>query len=491
MSGDRGPGKWQEFAPLPSNTVLVCGNFNVVHPGHLRLLRFAKDLGDTLVVGVFSDVMAADAAYVSQEFRLDAVRSISWVTDAFIIDEPAEVVVDALRPSVLVKGKEHEGQFNPEAAVVEEYGGRLVFSSGEVTFSSLDLLRQEFRRSAGYIGELPSWYAQRHGLDPATFKDRIDSFASLKVLVVGDLIVDEYVTCDALGMSQEDPTLVVTPIDTTRFVGGAGVVAGHAAALGASVSFVSAVGGDAMRDFAAAQLRDSGVDAHLIVDDSRPTTLKQRFRCHGKTLLRVSHLRQDALAVVLQQQLLKRVQALIDECDLLIFSDFNYGCLPDSLVADICAAARGRDIVLAADSQSSSQVGDIARFRGMDLITPTEYEVRLSLRDRDSGLAVLAYQLLERTQSRHLLLTLGEEGLLIQTGDASGSAVVTDRLPALNLGPRDTAGGGDCLLTVGAMTLATGGDIWEAAALGSVAAAIQVGRVGNQPLSADELRQEV
>jgi len=127
-------------------------------------------------------------------------------------------------------------------------------------------------------------------------------------------------------MSQEDPTIVVTPIDSTRFVRGAGIVAAHAAGIGSQVDFISVAGRDATQEFAQKGLETAQVKTHLLIDESRPTTLKQRFRSKGKTLLRVSHLHQTAISTKLQTQLLDLVAESLNTANVLVFSDFNYGC---------------------------------------------------------------------------------------------------------------------------------------------------------------------
>ncbi len=476
---------------MDQRVVFVSGHFNVLHPGHLRLLRFAKECGDRLIVGVESDRIAGSAAHVREHLRLEGVRSNSWVDEAFLADEPVAEVIHRLRPDIVVKGKEHESRFNPELTVLEQYGGRLLFSSGETVFSSVDLLRREFYEADVRSISLPQDYLSRHGIEPSRLATLLRDFATLKVCVVGDLIIDEYITCQPLWMSQEDPTIVVTPVDSTRFVGGAGIAATHAAGLGAQVKLVSVSGADAARDFAQKGLDAAGVKALLIVDDSRPTTLKQRFRSKGKSLLRVSHLHQGAIPSVLQRQMLTGIKEAIRGADLLVFSDFNYGCLPQPLVDQVIPMAKGRGVLLAADSQSSSQVGDISRFRGMDLLTPTEREARISTRNREDGLVVLAEALRLQSAAHNILLKLGEEGLLIHAGNAEGDHWLTDRVGALNAAPRDVAGAGDSLLITSAMTLASGGNIWEAACLGSLAAAVQVGRVGNTAIRTKELLQEL
>lgn len=407
------------------------------------------------------------------------------------MDEPVADTLNRLRPDIVVKGKEHEPRFNPELQVMEEIGGRLLFSSGEASFSSVDLLRQEFsefdHRSIG----LPKDYLTRHGIKNSRLRSLLKQFESIKVCVVGDLIVDEYITCEPLGMSQEDPTIVVSPLDSMRFMGGAGIVAAHAAGMGASTRFVSVSGADGARNFALEQLLASNVHASVLTDDSRPTTLKQRFRCRGKTLLRVSHLHQGAIAKRLQDDLLHMVEDALQGAHLLVFSDFNYGCLPQALIDKIVPMARSRGVMLAADSQSSSQVGDIGRFKGMDLLTPTEREARISTRNREDGLVVLAEELHQQSAAKNILLKLGEEGLMVHAANGTNSDWLTDRIGPLNTAPKDVAGAGDSLLIASALTLACGGNIWEAACLGSLAAAVQVGRVGNTPIQFDELNREL
>ncbi|HWZ47459.1 MAG TPA: PfkB family carbohydrate kinase [Herbaspirillum sp.] len=469
--------------------VLVSGHFNVLHPGHVRLLRFAKECGDRLIVAVESDRIAGNAAHVPEQLRLEGIQSTIWVDEAFLIDSPVAETIARLQPDVVVKGKEHEPHFNAELAVVEAYGGKLLFSSGETLFSSVDLIRRAFYESDPRSIIAPKDYLDRHDIDSAKAAAMLRQFAKLRVCIIGDLIIDEYITCQPLGMSQEDPTIVVTPIDTTRFIGGAGIVAAHAAGLGASVRFVSVTGADDARQFAMERLADSGVVADLVIDEIRPTTRKQRFRSKGKTLLRVSYLHQAAIPIALQNTLLERLETIIGDTDLLVFSDFNYGCLPQPLVDRIAALARSHGVMLAADSQSSSQIGDISRFRDMDLLTPTEHEARVSTRNHQDGLVILAEQVRQQSGARNILLKLGEEGLLVHPVNEPGCDWLTDRLGALNTAPRDVAGAGDSLLIASAMTLACGGNIWEAAYLGSLAAAVQVGRVGNTPIRAKELLQ--
>lgn len=459
----------------------------MVHPGHLRLLQFARDCGDFLVVGVHDDSSAG--AKLTETVRLEGVRAISLVDYAFILREAPEAFVARLKPGVVVKGKEYESRSNPEQVVLDTYGGKLQFGSGEVRFSSLDLLRREYLEANFSAIRKPLDYIRRHGFELHELAGHLERFKSLRVTVIGDLIVDEYINCDPLGMSQEDPTIVVTPIESKRFIGGAGIVAAHARGLGAEVNYFSVVGNDEAGWFARDTLKRYGVKHNLVADSSRPTTLKQRFRAAGKTLLRVSHLRQNEVNNKIAKTLFEAVEAVLPATDLLIFSDFNYGCLPQPLVDRIIEAASSRDIPMVADSQASSQLSDISRFKGMKLITPTEREARLALHDQSSGLAVMAEALRKKAEAENVVITMGSEGVLVHAQNSRDW--LTDQLPSFNSAPKDTAGAGDSFLTCASMGLCSSLDVWRSVYLGSIAAACQVARVGNTPLTQSDLLTEI
>jgi rfaE bifunctional protein kinase chain/domain len=469
--------------------VFVSGNFNIIHPGHLRLLRFAKECGDYLIVGLLDN--HSPGSFVDEQLRLESIGAISWVDHSFILREPLIAFLEKLRPAVIVKGKEHEDRENSEKDILARCGGKLIFGSGEISFSSVDLMNAEWKELSVSSIKKPLDYPKRHHFSFPELIEITGRMKDLKVCVLGDTIVDEYITCDALGMSQEDPTIVVTPIAHDKFIGGAGIVALHARGLGADVHFFSTVGKDETADYVKKKLASWNVNAHLFPDESRPTTLKQRFRARQKTLLRVSHLRQHAIAAEIREQFCKEVLDIAGEMDLLIFSDFNYGCLPQALVNQITSYCHEKGIMMVADSQSSSQIGDVSRFRGMMLVTPTEREARFAVHDFESGLVVLAEKLRKKAGTRNVIMTLDEEGVLIHAETEKQSDWLTDRLPAFNKMPKDVSGAGDSYLTCTSMSLALGADIWKSAYLGSLASACQIGRIGNIPLTPQDLKTEI
>lgn len=267
--------------------ILVVGNFNILHPGHVRLLRFARECGDTLVVGVNSGSILGDATYNEEEQRVEIVNSLSCVDYCFLNDFTTTELVKKLRPYAVVKGKEFEGGDNPEIDALTEVGGRLVFSSGYTSLKASSYLNQT--NELVLERDKLNGYMQRHKLNIGSLQNTLEKLKALNIVVIGDCIVDEYIQCNAVGMSQEDPTIVVTPDESQLFLGGAAITAAHAKAIGANqVSFFTVVGEDSSADFVRQKANSFGLNAFIYADDSRPTNLKRRYRVGNKTLLRVN-----------------------------------------------------------------------------------------------------------------------------------------------------------------------------------------------------------
>lgn len=466
---------------------LVYGNFNILHPGHLRLLKFAKESADYLIVAVNSNKLTSDPNLFDEKIRLESIQATSFVDEAFILNEDILDYIKRTKPTFVVKGKEHQIEKNKEEEILKSYGGKLLFTSGEIGFSSLDLLNKEFEINDSFI-QHEKKYIQRHNIKKDDLVTLINNFSKLNILVIGDTIIDEYITCDPIGMSQEDPTIVVTPLSTKKFIGGSSIVAAHAKTLGANVSYISVLGEDENYTFIENYLKNLNISAKLYKDNTRPTTLKQRFRALNKTLLRVNHLKQHYINSDIEKDIIKTIKEF-KNLDLIIFSDFSYGILSKTIIEEISLFAQNNNISMVADSQSSSQVGDISKFKNMHIVTPTEREIRLSLNDFESGLVILSSKLKQKSNPKYIFTTLGAEGVMIY--NSNKNELLTDNIPALNLNPKDVSGAGDSFLICASMSNTVGANIWQAAYLGSIAAAIQVSRIGNIPIKKDEIIKEL
>jgi rfaE bifunctional protein kinase chain/domain len=248
-------------------------------------------------------------------------------------------------------------------------------------------------------------------------------------------------------------------------------------------ALVTVTGEDEPSGWAQEKAHEYELESFKVVDANRPTTLKQRYRSGTQTLLKISHLTQDFLDSEKEAELIEKFAKLAGNLDVLILSDFSYGVLSPQLVERILAVATQHGVFVSADSQSSSQIGNLGKFKDIDLICATEREARLELKDNTSGLVVLAESLRRELNSTHLLLKMGGDGVLISGQDQGGETLATDEIAAINRNPIDSSGAGDSMLAGASLALACGATIYEAALIGSVLAGIQVGRLGNVPIT--------
>lgn len=464
---------------------LISGKFNVLHAGHLRLFRFAKEHADFLTVAVLPDAKCIGEC-VPENLRLDGLKNNILVDDCFILKSEIGNYISKNKPDFVIKGIEYENLFNEEKYYLDLYGGILLFCSSELIYSSSS---QHYTYHTEYkITAPPDDFLDRHNISLDSLLKIITSFKKLNVLVVGDVIVDEYIFCKPMGMSREDSSIVSIPIESKKFLGGAGIVASHASSLGASCTFLTVCGNDNNKLFVENQLEKFGVQHHCLIDESRPTTHKIRYKDRDKTLFRLSHFHESKINSNISQSLINFLKKEDVNYDLIILSDFNYGVITNIIREEITSYANSNNIFISADSQSSSQFGDISSYQNCDLIFATEYEARLSLFDKESGLVSLINKLQKKTNANNLILKLGSEGILIRSGkidtfDSKSSLhVFDDQLMAMNLYPTDTSGAGDSMLITTSMAMAVDGNLWSASLLGSIAAAIQISRVGNTPL---------
>ena len=269
------------------------GGFHILHPGHIRHLKWAKSQGRLLSVGVTADPpdRQGGANQVPAALRAENLAHLEFVDYVLIYSGEVPELLSKLKPDIYVKGNEYrdaEEAFVDERAAVEAYGGEIRFSSGDVVYEPIQ------SRTVEQIAPLdPSAraFCARHGITTRRVRKMISAMKGKQILVVGETIVDEYVHCDPLGMSSDSATVVVRPSGTDLFLGGAGIVAQHVASMGAKPIFFSVVGQDVHADFARAELERRDIDYRLVVDESRPTIHKKRFLSGGKKLLNVNSFR--------------------------------------------------------------------------------------------------------------------------------------------------------------------------------------------------------
>jgi rfaE bifunctional protein kinase chain/domain len=305
--------------------------------------------------------------------------------------------------------------------------------------------------------------------------------------VLGDTIVDSYSHCSLLGATAKSPTFSVKHQRTEVFAGGAAVVAKHVKAAGGEVSFSTVLGNDSVKDFVLEDLRQAGITVHAYVDRTRPTTQKERFIADGYKMLQVDRVDNRAVSDRALRALAESLAA--SPADMVIFSDFRHGIFNRKSIRLLREGIPARTLKVA-DSQVSNRWGNILEFTDFDLITPNEREARFALGDQDSVVRPLALQLFRLAHCKHLILKLGERGILgyRTPGHMPREFFTVDSVVETLVDP---VGAGDALLAYSSLGLAATGDIVRASILGSVAAALACEYQGNRPVAPAEVEERI
>jgi rfaE bifunctional protein kinase chain/domain/rfaE bifunctional protein nucleotidyltransferase chain/domain len=466
--------------------VLCHGVFDVVHPGHLRHLVYAKSQADLLIVSITPDAFIKKGVYrphFPQNLRALNLAALEMV-DFVVIDQHETPVnlIKKLRPNLFAKGSEYGTLANPKTAeevnALEGYGGRILFTPGDVVFSSTNLIQEKG-------GEFPLRIRDIVDAEDISRNLVLDSIENLnaRVLVVGDTIVDRIVSCVSIGGQTKTPTLSIRQESSTDFVGGAAIVASHLSAAGASVKFLSVVGEDAEAKFVERQLENNGVESLLLRDESRPTTLKQVFESQGYRLLKVDTLDNRPI----EEKLSTRIESEIANqyYDIIVFSDFRHGMFIKSRIASWVRNVR-TSAMKVADSQVASRWGNITEFQEFDLVTPNEKEARFALGDQESTVANLALAIRRASNSKVAFLKLGDKGMLA-VDRTSNEQLGVFPVPAMTKDVVDAVGSGDALLAYGLLSLYKSKDYRIAGIVGSAAGALACENLGNVPIGREKV----
>lgn len=480
------------LGPRPrARTAIMChGVFDVVHPGHLRHLIYAKGKADILIASLTADIHIAKGLHrphVPQELR--ALNLAAFEVVDYVVIDPRDKPIENLKliqPDFFAKGYEYSAGALPpktqeEADTIAAYGGEMIFTPGDVVYSSsrlLDLAPPDL----GPEKLLTLLDGEKLGFDD--LRRTLAGFGGKRIHVVGDTIVDSLTDCAMIGGQTKTPTMSVLFQGRTDYIGGAAVVAQHLRAAGAEVAFSTVLGDDALRDFVLDGLRQSGVACHAVIDPTRPTTNKNAIVAGGYRLLKVDTLDNRTISDKIQQTLVAAIRDI--PTDAVVLSDFRHGLFNRRTIPGLVDAIPD-GVFKAADSQVASRWGNITEFQGFDLVTPNEREARFALADQDSGLRPLASRLYDEARCKALILKLGDRGVLTcRSPDhvALDSFFVVDSFAERVVDP---VGAGDALLSYATLALLVSGNPVIAAILGSVAAALECEVDGNVPVRAESV----
>lgn len=487
----------RDQARAAGKSVVHChGCFDIVHPGHVHHLEYARSLGDLLIVTVSSDTHVAKGVnrpLIPDDLRARNLAALQAVDFVYVNPHStAAELLERLAPDIYVKGREYENSVDPrflrEKESVVRQGGRVVFSGGEVVYSSTALINTLSQTDA-FEDEKLRRFRERYDISALSLSNLVHRFRDLKVVVVGDYLLDRYHFCEALGIAGEAPVMSLRSVRRAEYDGGAGVVALHLASLGCTPTLVTTMADDDFAHAAHMRMTAAGVNVRSLTG-RKSTVVKERYLVEETKMFRV----EEGGPAPLDSQMEARMGTLLLEAsrgaDAVIFTDFGYGTITRGLLELVHDDLRKHVPILTADVSGSQ--GDLLKFREMDLICPTEREARQCIGDLGSGLGAVIAKLLGRLDSRQALITLGKQGLVTFDWPDLASRQASERLrseyiPAFARHGIDPLGCGDALLATATATLAAGGDLMSAALLGSYAAALEVNQVGNIPITADEL----
>lgn len=308
------------------------------------------------------------------------------------------------------------------------------------------------------------------------------------VLVVGDVMLDRYVWGDAERISQEAPVVLLHADKREERLGGAGSVGTMLRSLGAKVSIAAVVGGDRDAAHVRQLLADQAIDAGCIICDSgRPTTVKERFigraqQKHPQQMLRVDYEARAAISPEVERTLEAMLESKLDECEIVLVSDYDKGVCTTTLTQKIICMAQKRNIRVLVDPIRSA---NYLKYRGCSAITPNRLEAGTA-----AGLAInsgndafiAGRRLRDLLELEAAIITLDKDGMALVHCDNREQVFATRQRHVY-----DITGAGDMVLSVLGIALAAGFDYDAAIRLGNIAGGLEVEKIGSTPVSREEI----
>lgn len=473
-------------------TIVQChGCFDIVHPGHIRYLQFARQLGDVLLVSLTGDSLVGKGParpYIPQELRAENLAALEFVGLVVVDPHPTACeILEIVRPDVYVKGREYAGSSDPrfrrESEIVQSCGGRVVFHSGDVVFSSTRLI-QSLEQDEHLDQVRMRTLCERNGLDRQTVAAALDDFSTQQALVIGDAIRERYVLCDPADSASDAPMMAVQALEVREFWGGAAAVAMQLAALEVPTQFVTCAAEGPARERLLADLTAAGVDTRIIqtetelpkqttfvADDAKVFRVTQGARCP------LDLQREAVTLAVLRERLSPGCTA--------VWCDYGYGAISPALVS----AAEGlptRARIAAAPADG----GEWLNFRGFDLLVLTERRMREALHDPGNGLPAVAWRMLEATGAAAALVSLHKRGLVCFSGrDDAGrmpERLRSEYVPAITSQWWDRLGVQEAIIAAAAATVT---NLPLAGYLASAIEGLVASKSGRATVSLSELRR--
>ena len=459
------------------------GVFDLMHLGHVRHLEQARRHGDLLIVTITPDRFVNKGPgrpVFGEALRAEMLAAMEYVDYVGINDHPsAEGLIRRIRPHAYVKGSDYSvaaddvtGKIDAERAAVEDGGGRLVFTD-DIVFSSSTLINRHLNLFEPEVQRHVETIREEVGLD--RLLDLIDRLQTMRVLVVGDVIVDEYRYVMPLGQASKENIIATRFVDSERFAGGVIAAANHVAGLCREVDVLTVLG-----DSHEQLVRDSLVENANLLPIRRegvPTTAKIRYVEQGymRKLFEVQEIDDTPLASDLSDRLNRIIAEKAADYDLVIVADFGHGMLGPSTVDALGEHSR----FLAVNAQTNSAnrgFNLITKYSKADYVCIDLPEARLAVADKFVDPEHLVSDLMPKSIDCPLIsVTRGRDGCVTWSRKEG-----THQIPAFTRQVIDTMGAGDAFFVVSAPLAAVGAGVREIGFVGNVAGAIKVGIVGHR-----------
>lgn len=507
---------WRDRLRRAGQRLVQChGCFDIVHPGHVRHLRWARAQGDALLVTITADQgvnKGVGRPLIPHDLRAENLASLDMVDAVHVVeDATAEGILRAVRPDVYVKGREYESNDDPrfvaERAAVEASGGRVVFSSGDIVFSSSALIAAlEGGRDTGVdaqTGALAQLLRQ-----PGMGRDRLlatlEGARGRRVLVVGEAVEEVYRVCQAPQMASREPVMTLRPAGERRFDAGAAAAAMQFASMGLEPILLTAPpAGDTGRRLEQ-RLSRAGVDLAPLPATPEPLIV-EHFVAGTQKLMTVDHARSIAADTSLRGALLAELAERVESVDAVCIADQGLGMLAGSVALALGEFLQEHRCAVTASAQA--RTASPLAIRQADLVLVAEADLRRAVANPSGSLTSSAWSAMDAAQARTMIVGLGAEGLLafdrladpIDSGDGWPTRVRAQPVPSLTSLPVDS-GGADAAALAAATAGLVGARIAGAhdanhlaiaALFAAVAEADALGRPGINTVSYRAMRETV
>lgn len=319
---------------------------------------------------------------------------------------------------------------------------------------------------------------------------RVDSLlqamSGKRIAVVGDLMLDRYIWGAVSRISPEAPVPVIDVEAEQARLGGAANVAMNIKSLGGEPLLVGVIGADNSGKQLYETIRDTGFATDgVVVDESRPTTVKTRVIAHSQHVVRIDREQKTDISDDIQNKIMDALRRNLASIDAIILEDYNKGVIVASLIKQLIDTANRQEKIITVDPKFNN----FFEYRNVTVFKPNRKEAEevLGMKIRsDDDITAAGKTLLQKLCSKSVLLTLGERGMALFEAAGRVSRIETK---ALNV--QDVSGAGDTVISTLTMALSAGADIREATALSNFAGGVVCGYVGIVPINASELREAV